>query len=173
MNNSIRIQFKYTFCVKQNPGEYQESVHTVSLAARSRHISNTLPSAQKVQTPMVKIDMEAKLRAWLESKGKTKSAQRMAVRGTPIVSKTPTSVCSIKKTINHSCRKVKVSPKQDASNAEDRYRKGVVTSMSCSMIIWLPKLSALLLCRALCVPFRNLLIDEGLGDSCSEVSSRT
>ncbi|KDO44142.1 hypothetical protein CISIN_1g005372mg [Citrus sinensis] len=124
-----------------NPGEYQESVHTVSLAARSRHISNTLPSAQKVQTPMVKIDMEAKLRAWLESKGKTKSAQRMAVRGTPIVSKTPTSVCSVKKTINHSCRKVKVSPKQDASNAED---------------------------RALCVPFRNLLIDEGLGDSCSE-----
>lgn len=75
---------------------------------------------------MVKIDMEAKLRAWLESKGKTKSAHRMAVRGTPIVSKTPTSVCSAKKTINHSCRKVKASPKQDASNAEDRYRKRVL-----------------------------------------------
>lgn len=124
-----------------NPGEYQESVHTVSLAARSRHISNTVPSAQKVQTPMVKIDMEAKLRAWLESKGKTKSAQRMAVRGTPIVSKTPTSAHLVKKTINHSCRKVKISPNHDTSNAAE---------------------------RALCVPFRNLLIDEVLGDSCSE-----
>lgn len=74
-----------------NPGEYQESVHTVSLAARSRHITNFVYSAQKQDTPKVKIDMEAKLRDWLESKGKTKSGKRMGAFGSPFFSKTPTS----------------------------------------------------------------------------------
>ncbi|CAN1275287.1 Kinesin-like protein KIN-10B, partial [Linum perenne] len=38
-----------------NPGEYQESVHTVSLASRSRHVRNFVPSAQKLETPKVKM----------------------------------------------------------------------------------------------------------------------
>ncbi|KAL6977308.1 hypothetical protein U1Q18_026106, partial [Sarracenia purpurea var. burkii] len=42
-----------------NPGEYQESLHTVNLAARSRHISNFVSSAHKSDTPNIKIDMEA------------------------------------------------------------------------------------------------------------------
>ncbi|KAJ6407884.1 hypothetical protein OIU84_011234 [Salix udensis] len=60
-----------------NPGEYQESVRTVSLAARSRHISNFVQSTHKLDTPKVKVDMEEKLRAWLESRGKTKTPQKL------------------------------------------------------------------------------------------------
>ncbi|KAL2336618.1 hypothetical protein Fmac_011064 [Flemingia macrophylla] len=75
-----------------NPGEYQESVHTVSLAARSRHVSNFVPSAQKQETPKVKVDMEAKLRSWLESKGKTKSAHKLGPFNSPLVKQTPSSI---------------------------------------------------------------------------------
>ncbi|KAK9290306.1 hypothetical protein L1049_008473 [Liquidambar formosana] len=102
-----------------NPGEYQESVHTVSLAARSRHISNFVPSAPKQDTPKVKVDMEAKLRAWLESKGKTKSAQRMGAFGSPFFTKTPGSVSSLKThNIHHRSAKAKVVPSQ-ASDAKE------------------------------------------------------
>ncbi|KAK9073203.1 hypothetical protein SSX86_007527 [Deinandra increscens subsp. villosa] len=56
-----------------NPGEYEQSVRTVSLAARSRRISNFVHSASKHNsTPKIQVDMEARLRTWLESKGKTK-----------------------------------------------------------------------------------------------------
>lgn len=75
----------------QNPGEYQESVYTVSLAARSRHITNFLPSSQKQDTPKLKVDMEAKLHAWLESKGKTKSTHKTCAFGSPFLSRTPNS----------------------------------------------------------------------------------
>ncbi|CAI9783254.1 unnamed protein product [Fraxinus pennsylvanica] len=84
------------FALSNNPGEYQESVHTVSLAVRSHHISNFV-SAQKNTTPMVKVDMEAKLRAWLESKGKTKSAQKMAGLRSPFTGRTPSSLNSAMK----------------------------------------------------------------------------
>lgn len=61
-----------------NPGEYEESVRTISLAARSPHVSNFLHSAQKHNnnnnSSKTQLDMEAKLRAWLESKGKTKAS---------------------------------------------------------------------------------------------------
>jgi hypothetical protein len=79
----------------QNPAEYQESANTVSLAARSCHIEN-FTSSSKQETPKLKIDMEAKLRAWLESKGKTKSIQRMDGLFSPIASKTPLSVSHMK-----------------------------------------------------------------------------
>ncbi|WJZ92617.1 hypothetical protein VitviT2T_011602 [Vitis vinifera] len=105
-----------------NPGEYQESVHTVSLAARSRHISNSVPSAQKQDTPNVKVDMEAKLRAWLESKGKTKSAQRMRAFGSPLMSKAPSSLSSLKKPCPcYSSTKAKAITNQGASNAKERF----------------------------------------------------
>lgn len=78
-----------------NPAEYQESANTVSLAARSCHIEN-FTSSSKQETPKLKIDMEAKLRAWLESKGKTKSIQRMDGLFSPIASKTPLSVSHMK-----------------------------------------------------------------------------
>lgn len=55
----------------QNPVSYQEAVHTVSLAARSRKVMN-YASLDCKETPKVKIDMEAKLQAWLNSKGKNK-----------------------------------------------------------------------------------------------------
>ncbi|CAL4908556.1 unnamed protein product [Urochloa decumbens] len=79
-----------------NPAEYQESVNTVSMAARSRHIENFTSAASKQETPKVKVDMEAKLRAWLESKGKTKSIQRMDGLFSPIASKTPLSMSHMK-----------------------------------------------------------------------------
>ncbi|KAK9122702.1 hypothetical protein Sjap_012304 [Stephania japonica] len=78
-----------------NPGEYQESVNTVSLASRSRHISNYVSPAHK-DTPKVKIDMEAKLLAWLESKGKTKNAHRIGTLCSPYPSKTPISTSTKK-----------------------------------------------------------------------------
>lgn len=65
--------------------------------------------------------MEAKLRAWLESKGKTKSSQRMAAFGSPFQGKAPTS--SVKKTINYSSAKVRASTNQGTSIAKDRYRE--------------------------------------------------
>ncbi|KAK7395292.1 hypothetical protein VNO78_15843 [Psophocarpus tetragonolobus] len=91
-----------------NPGEYQESVHTVSLAARSRHVSNFVPSAHKQETPKVKVDMHAKLRAWLESKGKTKSTQRLGPFNSPLQKKTPSSIVNPAKrsiTFNSSVKK--------------------------------------------------------------------
>ncbi|CAK7333867.1 unnamed protein product [Dovyalis caffra] len=93
-----------------NPGEYQESVRTVSLAARSRDVSNFVPSAHELETPKVKVDMEEKLRAWLESKGKTKTAQRIGAYGSPF----PAS--SIKKP-NYSSAKAK-STKTGADSTE-------------------------------------------------------
>ncbi|KAI3981301.1 hypothetical protein MKX01_004565 [Papaver californicum] len=80
-----------------NPGEYQESVYTVSLAARSRHFCNYVSSVQNPETPKVKVDMEEKLRAWLESKGKTKSTKRIAGLASPCASKTPIHMSSLKK----------------------------------------------------------------------------
>ncbi|CAN6350789.1 unnamed protein product [Urochloa humidicola] len=89
-----------------NPAEYQESVNTVSLAARSRHIGNFTISANQQETPKVKVDMEAKLRAWLESKGKTKSIQRMDGLFSPVSSKNPLSVSHMKQSASSriSCR---------------------------------------------------------------------
>ncbi|XWS43719.1 hypothetical protein CRYUN_Cryun16bG0127700 [Craigia yunnanensis] len=103
-----------------NPGEYQESVHTVNLAARSRHISNVVSSAQKLETPKYKVDMEAKLQAWLESEGKTKSAQRMGPFASRFQGKTPSSISSVKKLNYNSSYKVKSSAKEGVSNAKDR-----------------------------------------------------
>ncbi|GFY80958.1 ATP binding microtubule motor family protein [Actinidia rufa] len=98
-----------------NPGEYQESLHTVSLAARFTPYLQFYSSAQKNETPKVKIDMEAKLRAWLESKGKTKSAQRMGAFGSPFLSN---ALSSAKKPIAyHSSRKTEdmYAPRVDKS----------------------------------------------------------
>ena len=83
------------FLLFQNPAEYQESAKTVSLAAHPCHIE-TFTSSSKKETPKVKVDMEAKLRAWLESKGKTKSIQRMDGLLSPIASKTPLSMSHMK-----------------------------------------------------------------------------
>ncbi|KAL6574720.1 hypothetical protein OROMI_012005 [Orobanche minor] len=80
-----------------NPGEYQESVHTVSLAARSRHVSNFAYPGQSNANSNTKVDMEAKLLAWLESKGKTKSSQKMDICRSPFCGRTPGSVKPIRK----------------------------------------------------------------------------
>ncbi|CAO2820550.1 unnamed protein product [Amaranthus hypochondriacus] len=74
-----------------NPGDYQEAVYTVSLAARSRKVSNLVSLTQKQETPKVKIDMEAKLQAWLESKGKIRSAQRKDAFSSPFHLKSPSN----------------------------------------------------------------------------------
>lgn len=98
-----------SFCyLWQNPGIYQEAVHTVSLAARSRHVSNVVSSAQKQETPKEKIDMETKLQAWLESKGKTKSARRKEAFGSPFFLKSPNYINSVKKQAV-SCSSVKAA----------------------------------------------------------------
>lgn len=89
------LELYSTFLV-QNPVPYQEAVHTVSLAARSHQIVNYVGSANKKETPKVKVDMEAKLRAWLESKGRTMRNQRMNGSCSPFVGKTPTSVSYLK-----------------------------------------------------------------------------
>ncbi|XP_045792897.1 kinesin-like protein KIN-10B isoform X1 [Trifolium pratense] len=107
-----------------NPGEYQESVHTVSLAARSRHISNFVTSAHKLETPKVKVDMEAKLRAWLESKGKTNSSQqKLGPFNSPHVKKTPGSIItSAKRSVNFntSVKEARTSTNKDAKQTAER-----------------------------------------------------
>ncbi|GAU21849.1 hypothetical protein TSUD_176950 [Trifolium subterraneum] len=128
-----------------NPGEYQESVHTVSLAARSRHISNFVTSAHKLETPKVKVDMEAKLRAWLESKGKTNgSQQRLGPFNSPLMKKTPGSIItSAKRSVNFntSVKEARTSTNKDAKQTTER-----TLSVSC----------------------RNLLYGEVAFDSCKE-----
>ncbi|CAA6661746.1 unnamed protein product [Spirodela intermedia] len=73
---------------RANPMSYHEAVHTVSLAARSRHIANYVGPDAKQETPRVKVDMEAKLRAWLESKSKSKSVQVKNGHFSPISGRT-------------------------------------------------------------------------------------
>ena len=51
----------------------------------SINISNVVSMNPKVETPKVKVDMEAKLQAWLESKGKTKSSHRMMAIRSPLI----------------------------------------------------------------------------------------
>lgn len=114
-----------------NPGEYYESVHTVSLAARSRHISNVVSSAQKLETPKEKVDMEAKLQTWLESKGKTKSVQRMGPFASRFQGKTPTSISSVKKlNYNRSC---KVNSASSAKNRSVFNNEGVTSYFESSL----------------------------------------
>ncbi|XP_060957842.1 kinesin-like protein KIN-10B isoform X1 [Cannabis sativa] len=106
-----------------NPGEYQQSVHTVSLAARSRNISNIVPST-KQETPNIKVNMEEKLRAWLESKGKSKSANKFGALNSPFMGKNSTSVK--KPSFCNSSLKAKVATKRGAYNENDRERNTAV-----------------------------------------------
>ncbi|AES79306.2 putative plus-end-directed kinesin ATPase [Medicago truncatula] len=128
-----------------NPGEYQESVHTVSLAARSRHVSNFVPSAHKLETSKVNVDMETKLKAWLESRGKTKSSQqRLGAFNSPLVQKTPGStITSAKRSVNfnNSVKGGRTFINQKAQHTTE---------------------------RAFGVSFRNLLDGEVAFDSCKK-----
>ncbi|KAL9255561.1 Kinesin-like protein [Drosera capensis] len=74
--------------LSNNPGEYLECRHTVSIAAPSRHVTNMVASAQKHEVP----NMEAKLHAWLEPRGRTKSVQRIEGIRSPPFSRTPSSL---------------------------------------------------------------------------------
>ena len=62
--------------------------------------------------------MEEKLRAWLESKGKTKSINRIQALNSPLLGS------SVKKTnFHYSSVKAKVSTNRVASKAKEGYRK--------------------------------------------------
>ncbi|KAF0923905.1 hypothetical protein E2562_007748 [Oryza meyeriana var. granulata] len=109
-----------------NPVEYQEAVHTVSLAARSRHVVNHMSSASKQETPKDKVNMEVKLRAWLESKGKTKSIQRMGGLLSPNASKTPLSMSHRKQSAS-----VRVSGRGKAMDQDGGKIKKVLFDSAC------------------------------------------
>lgn len=66
-----------------NPISYQEALHTVSLAARSRQIVNHVAMESRRDTPRPKVDMNARLNAWLETKSKNNC--RVAKPGSPSV----------------------------------------------------------------------------------------
>lgn len=71
--------------------------------------------------------MEAKLRAWLQSKGKTKRAQRMGSQGgSPCLNGTPLSVSSVnRKGIFHSNVKAKINAHKAASSVKNRAISGL------------------------------------------------
>ncbi|XP_020524082.1 kinesin-like protein KIN-10C isoform X4 [Amborella trichopoda] len=81
-----------------NPSAYQEAVHTVSLAARSRQIVNYAPSDGRQDTPRPIVDMEERLRAWLEAKGKTltHSSQKHRSIFSPVLRKAQTPLGSVR-----------------------------------------------------------------------------
>ncbi|MCI06430.1 kinesin-like protein KIF22-like [Trifolium medium] len=89
--------------------------------------------------------MEAKLRAWLESKGKTNSSQqRLGPFNSPLVKKTPGSIISSAKrsvNFNTSVKEARTSTKKDAKQTTE---------------------------RNFSVSFRNLLDGEVAFDSCKE-----
>ncbi|KAF2303142.1 hypothetical protein GH714_014102 [Hevea brasiliensis] len=97
-----------------NLGEYQDSVHTVSMAARSRRLSNVVSSTEKLETPKVKVDRESKLQAWFESKGKTRSIHRSEAYASPF------PVSSIKQPYCQSTVKAKINSNQCTFNAKER-----------------------------------------------------
>eukprot|EP01018_Ginkgo_biloba_P033017 Gb_27745 [translate_table: standard] len=83
-----------------NPRSYQEALHTVSLAARSRQIVNHVASDGKQDTPRPKVDMGAKLNAWLEAKGRnngkaaTPGSSSVGKISSPLSRQTPSRLLS-------------------------------------------------------------------------------
>ena len=75
--------------------------------------------------------MEAKLRAWLESKGKTKSAQRLGPLNSPLPKKTPSSIVTPAKrsiTFNSSVKKWGKTANLDAQHTnEKKEQNGEIT----------------------------------------------
>ncbi|KAL5229738.1 hypothetical protein ABZP36_028514 [Zizania latifolia] len=157
-----------------NPVEYQEAVHTVSLAARSRHIVNYMGSASKQETPKDKVDMEAKLRAWLESKGKTKSIQRMDGLLSPNASKTHLSMSHMKKSasvrvsgrakaMDQDGGKIKkvLFASADSIPAENLYRVGTQDEVNTTKKVVIPSL----------IPFKEDKAGYSLRRALSPISS--
>jgi hypothetical protein len=72
----------------QNPGNYQENSATLSMAARSRQVVNRLHFDHEEEARKEKMDMEAKLKAWRESKCKT-SGKATTIRPSPLCLKNP------------------------------------------------------------------------------------
>ena len=66
--------------------------------------------------------MEAKLKAWLESKGKTKSSQRLVAFSSPCLRKTPKSINSAKRsvTFGSSVKRGETSMNKDAERIKER-----------------------------------------------------
>lgn len=86
-------------------------------------MSNFIPSAHKQETPKVKVDMEAKLKAWLESKGKTKTAQKLGPFNSPLLKKTPSSIVTPAKrsiTFNSSVKGERSAINRDTQHTNER-----------------------------------------------------
>lgn len=69
------------------------------------------------------VDMEAKLRAWLESKGKAKSSQKLGAFNSPLPKKTPSSIITSAKrsvTFNSSVKEGRTATNQDAKHTNER-----------------------------------------------------
>jgi len=67
--------------------------------------------------------MEAKLRAWLESKGKTKSTQRLGPFNSPLLKKAPISIVSPAKrsiTFNSSVKGGRTAINPDTKHTNER-----------------------------------------------------
>ena len=79
----------------------------------------------------MKVDMEAKLRDWLESKGKTKSALRLGAFNSPSLGKTSSSISALKKqSVNKSFVIPKVTTNRDACDFKERYGKVLETCVA-------------------------------------------
>ncbi|KAF9599305.1 hypothetical protein IFM89_036603 [Coptis chinensis] len=93
-NNKSRVPYRESKLTRILQDSLGGNSHSLMVACL---FSFSVPDYQlyffdpKEETPKEKIDMESKLRTWLESKGKTKSTQRMGAFGSPLPSKTPLS----------------------------------------------------------------------------------
>ncbi|XP_024520657.1 kinesin-like protein KIN-10C isoform X1 [Selaginella moellendorffii] len=81
-----------------NPGSYQEAIHTLNLAAKSRQIVNKFAE----DDPHEKVDMEAKLKAWREERSKN-CAKSPARLFSPLQRSTPAGLKG-KSSLQKSCK---------------------------------------------------------------------
>ena len=89
-NIDLVLIFLIWNCNFQNSDSYQESSATLSMASKSRQVVNRLQVEYQGDANDQKLDMEAKLKAWRESKNRT-PRRPVTINPSPLCAKTPSA----------------------------------------------------------------------------------